>query len=370
MMRKFAAVLLLTLAAAAAAVRAGGAETEILTNDDVILLVESGIGEDLVADKIRGSECRFDVSAKELVRLSKDKKIPQTVIKLMMQVDERWKRNLKGAVGVALQDFLNSDPRNFERGVRALKRLGPAAIGEIASQGLAHESADVRAGAAEALGQIAHRDAIDPLFDALADKEPRVREAAARALKLTVGEPERETVFKRLTTVLQNLDAPRDGAVLALGHLREKRAVAEVRELAGPASAPQLRRAALSSLGLMDDKDSVDTLIKAVMEDRDSDCRVAAAFSLAQIGDAKAVPALVKAFADRWPQDREKLVGPLARFRDPRVVEALIVGLDDPNARVADLSWEALKLLTGESFKKSKQEWEGWWELDGKKRFQ
>jgi HEAT repeat protein len=374
MIRKIAAhlfpVLVLALALAGTARPASAGETEILTNDDIILLVESGLGEDIIAEKIRTSECRFDVSAKELVRLSKDKKVPQTLIKLMMQVEERWRRNLKGAVGVALQDFLNNDPKNYERGVRALKKLGPAAIGEISGQGLANESPEVRAGAAEALGQIAHRDAIDPLFDALADKDARVRAVAARSLKFAVGEAEREAACKRLTAMLQNLEVPRDGAVLALGHLKEKRAVAEIRTLAGPASAPMLRRAALEALGLMDDKDSVEALIKAVLEDRDTDCRAAAAFSLAQIGDAKAVPALVKAFSDRWPQDRERLVGPLARFRDPRVVEALIGALDDQNPRVGDLSLDALKLLTGENFKKAKQEWESWWELDGRKRFQ
>ena len=365
-MQRFAAASLVLVLALAA----GAARAETLTNEEVIKLVEAKFSEELIAQKIGSSECRFDLSTDGLLKL-KEKNVPPAIIKLMMDTNDRQLKEIKVAVQMALQGLKDKDPAQADRALRALKRLGPDAIGEIARQGLSSDSAAVRAGSAEAIGLIGHRDGLDPLFDALADREAEVRAAAARALKPVLdGEAAaaRDKAVKRLLDMLRLVDKPRDGAVLALGWLGEARAAPEIRGLVEAINAPIVRRAAAAALGLMGDKDGLDLLIKIVLEDRDAEVRAAAAFSLAQLGDPKAVPPLLKSF-ERFPQERARLVGPLSRFRDPKVVAALIEAIDDEDPKVGELAWEALKVLTGERLKKSKQDWADWWELAGKKRF-
>jgi HEAT repeat protein len=360
--RKAAAVV------AACLLLAAPARAETLTNDDVIQLVKSGLSETLVRKKIATSDCRFDMSAARLVEL-KEAGVPEGIIELMVDTHTKWKARITGAVQVALQGFRDDTGAQRERSLRDLQRLGPDAIPEIVRQGLINEEARVRSGAAEAIGLMGHRDGMEPLLEALTDRDAAVRTVAAAALKATVEDGERERVCKRLLAVVSGIDKPADGAVRALGHLGEKRAAPDLRKMAQADTAPAMRAAAAEALGAMRDAESLDLLIDRLLADRSAEVRGAAALALARIGDAKAVKPLVKAF-ERYPQDRRQLVGPLARFRDPEGVETLIEALDDDDARVKDMAWDALKLLTGEtSLKKDRSIWNEWWELEGRKRF-
>jgi HEAT repeat protein len=288
----------------------------------------------------------------------------------MIDSHKEWRNKIKGAVQVALQGFKDSEPKQVERALRELKLLGPDAIPEIDKQGLNSDSTLVRAGAVECIGLIAHRDGLEPVFRMLVDREGEVRAAAAKALK-PVAE-DREKVCARLTDMMGSLEQPRDGAVLALGYLKDLRAAPEIRKLTDVSSAPILRRAAVTALGLMEDKESLDLLVKCLIPDKPGSYNLevssAAAVSLARIGDSKAIRPLIKAF-ERYPQESSRLVGPLARFRDPQVVDTLIDALDHTDHTTSDLAWEALKMLTGSAMEKSKKDWRDWWDLDGRKRF-
>ncbi|HOX07322.1 MAG TPA: HEAT repeat domain-containing protein [Planctomycetota bacterium] len=374
-MRRFLATI---AAAAVLAFAAAGASAATLTNDDVITLTKKLAGEsgklgkeaeDLIVKTIATSDCRFDVSTEQIVKLS-DAKVPVRIIDLMIDSHREWRTRIKGAVQVALQGFKDGDPKLAERSLRELKGLGPDAIPVLDKDGLGSESAAVRAGTIEAIGQIAHRDGLEPVMRALLDREPAVRAAAAKALKSVV--EDRAKVAARLTDILGSLDQPRDGAALALGHLRETAAAPEIRKLTDPANSPLLRSAAAAALGLMADRDSVDLLISCMLPDKPGgynlDVCTAAAVSLARIGDPKAVRPMIKAF-ERYPQAGARLIGPLSRFRDPQVVETLIDALEHTDTQASDLAWEALKMLTGSDMKKSKQDWRDWWDLDGRKRF-
>jgi HEAT repeat protein len=364
-MRKFLATFAAVVLAALLVCPAALAET--LTNDDIIDLVKNKLGEKLIIKKIKTSKCRFDVSAKKLVELKKAG-VPEPIIELMVDTHNAWKKSIKGAVQVSLQGFRDPDLKQGERSLREIKNLGPDAIPEIVAQGLNSKYTEVRVGSAKALGLIGHRDASEPLFEALTDRERQVRGAAARALKYVVEDKEREKIYKRLVAMLTDIEKPRDGAVLALGHLKLVKAAPELRKMAQGDTSPDMRAGAVTSLGEMRDKQSLDLLIKRLLDDRSGQVRGRAALALAKLGDKKAVRPLVKAF-ERYPQDRRQFVGPMARFRDVQVVETFIEALEDNDTKVKDLAWEALKMLTGESLKKEKSLWSEWWELDGKKRF-
>jgi HEAT repeat protein len=343
----------------------GRADT--ITNEDVVEMVKSGLAEKLIVTKIKTSTCRFDVSARKLVEL-KQANVPDAIIELMLEVQKEWLSRLKGAVQVALQGFRDPEAKQQERALRDLQRLGPDAIPEIAKQGLANETAAVRAGSVQAIGLIAHRDGLEPVMDMIVDREENVRAAAAKALKYVVEDGQKEAVFKRLSAITTDIEKPGDGAVLALGYLGDKRAVEDLRRTAKGDTSPKMRKVAVTALGELRDAASLELVISRLLEDRDGGVRAAAAMSLAKIGDAKAAPALIKAF-ERYPQERRHFVGPMAKFRDPAVVEVFIEALDDEDSAVKDLAWEGLKLLTGESLKKDRTVWSEWWELDGKKRF-
>jgi HEAT repeat protein len=379
-MRRFA-----TMAVAAVlTLVAAGASAATMTNEDVVTLTKKLVGEDgklskeaedLIVKSIATSDCRFDVSTEQKVKLI-EAKVPIRIIDLMIDTQKDWRNKIRGAVMVSIQGFKDGDQKLAERALRELKQLGPDAIPYLEKDGLGSETVAVRAGAMEAIGLIGHRDGSEAAFRMLVDREPEVRAAAAKALKAVVEDRAKAAV--RLTDMLGSLDQPRDGAVLALGHLKELKAAAEIRKLTEPNNIPLLRSAAATALGLMGDKDSVDLLVGCLLPDKPGaynlDVGTAAAMSLARIGDPKAVLPMIKAF-ERYPQQSARLVGPLARFHDPRVVEILIDALDHVDAtdasgaKTSDLAWEALKLLTGSDMKKSKQDWRDWWDLDGKKRF-
>ena len=366
-------IVLLTLVLGAASARAA-----TMTNDDIITLTKKLVGEDgklsaeaqdLIIKSINTSDCRFDVSTEQKVKLI-DAKVPVRIIDLMIDAQKEWRNKIKAAVQVALQGFKDNDSKQAERSLRELTLLGPDAIPEIDKQGLTSDSAPVRAGAIAAIGQIAHRDGLEPAFRMLVDRESEVRAAAAKALR-SVAE-DREKACARLTEMMGSLEQPRDGAVLALGHLKDLRAAAEIRKLTDSANAPLLRRAAVTALGLMKDKDSLKLLIECLLPEKPGsyniDVSSAAAVSLAHIGDPQAISALIKAF-ERYPQESARLVGPLSSFHDRRVVETLIDALDHTDTKTSDFALEALKRLTGSEMPKNKTDWRNWWDLDGNKRF-
>ncbi|MHC4914644.1 MAG: HEAT repeat domain-containing protein [Planctomycetota bacterium] len=345
-----------------------GARAETLTNEDIMDMVKAGLSETVVVKKIKTSECNFDVSAKKLVELKKAD-VPESIIDLMLDVYKQQKDRIKAGVQVAIQGFKDLDAKQHERSLRALVRMGAAAISEIVRQGLANEHPKVRAGCTEAVGKIGHRDGLEPIMEVLVDREQPVRAGAASALRHLVPDAERDRIYKRLTAILTDIEKPGDGVILAFGHLGMKQALPEIRRIARGDTSPRMREVAVAAIGMLRDAESLDLAIKRMLDDRNGGVRVEASKALALIGNAKAVMPMIKAF-ERYPQDRRFLVGPMARFRHVKVVETLIEALEDDDARVKDLSWEALKMITGESMKKEKGVWSEWWELDGKRRFQ
>jgi hypothetical protein len=64
--------------------------TSVLSNKDVIELVNSGLSETIVVAKIRASETKFDVSTPALKSLS-DAKVPDSVIVVMLEKEQKTK---------------------------------------------------------------------------------------------------------------------------------------------------------------------------------------------------------------------------------------------------------------------------------------
>lgn len=60
------------------------AQTETLTNEDVILMTQAGLGRDLIIQKVKDSNGNYDVSARSLIELKKAG-VADEVIKIMLE---------------------------------------------------------------------------------------------------------------------------------------------------------------------------------------------------------------------------------------------------------------------------------------------
>lgn len=60
------------------------AQTETLSNEDVILMTQAGLGKDLIIQKVKDSNGNYDVSAKNLIELKKAG-VADEVLKIMLE---------------------------------------------------------------------------------------------------------------------------------------------------------------------------------------------------------------------------------------------------------------------------------------------
>lgn len=60
------------------------AQTETLTNEDVVLMTQAGLGKDLIVQKVKDSNGNYDVSAKILIELKKAG-VDDEVLKIMLE---------------------------------------------------------------------------------------------------------------------------------------------------------------------------------------------------------------------------------------------------------------------------------------------
>ena len=97
--------------------------------------------------------------------------------------------------------------------------------------------------------------------------------------------------------------------------------------------------------------------LTAAMEDSNDLVRVHAAAALGNLGDAGAVPFLVKGLADSKPLVRIRAAYALGRIKDAKAVPALIESIDDPDVDVSKASHKALQAITGREIERSKRAW-------------
>ena len=96
-----------------------------------------------------------------------------------------------------------------------------------------------------------------------------------------------------------------------------------------------VRVAAANSLGQLGDPRAIAALAKALREDTDARVREAAAYALGQIDDTRAVPHLLAALkAERAPNVRTKIVEALHEIDDPSALSGVVAVLKDPSVAV------------------------------------
>lgn len=187
----------------------------------------------------------------------------------------------------------------------------------------------VRGVAARALGTIGDARAFVPVARLLADPDPHVRELAVLGLE-KIPDP------RRLDALTRALDDPRMGvravAVAALAALEGRRAVEALVTVAAGDPDPHTRRMAISALGKRgsEARAAVPGLIR-LLEEGDGSIRGSVARVLGEIGDDRAVAALVGRLKEEpEPEVRQAIVEALGSFSHaPEAVSGLLIALHD-----------------------------------------
>ncbi|MBN1642454.1 MAG: HEAT repeat domain-containing protein [Anaerolineae bacterium] len=259
------------------------------------------------------------------------------------------------ALGRALYDFVEVR----QRATQALVGFGPALALATLRTALIAEDANVRAAAAEAMGILGDSAVQEALLAALQDPSVAVRQNAASALT-TACDPSFAPRAQMIRSLVTGEATERERAAAQLGEIRERRAeppltwaltydpeatvrlaAAHALERLGAAPAELLAQA----LGTGDDALAVAVLVElgadavppliAVVETDDGAAQRAAISALGQIGDPRAIPALIAATESVKGRMRELATRALGSMvGDPRVVPHLISLLQDSNPDV------------------------------------
>ena len=198
------------------------------------------------------------------------------------------------------------------------------------------QDGEVRRTAVWALGQIEDESAVPALTDLVRDRDVEMRRQAAWAL----GQIQAEAAVPALVTALRDSDAEvRSTAVWALGQIEAESAVEPLTGLLNDAT-PEVRKQAVWALGQIEAESAVPALARVVREDRDVETRQQAAWALGQIESASAVPALSAALKDANASVRKQAAWALGQTEARPAPAALQEALKDSDAEVrATAAW-------------------------------
>lgn len=252
-----------------------------------------------------------------------------------------WGETTEARETARLIASLESDePRTREVATWSLGARGSEEAVEPLIERLADGDARVRGVAARALGKIGEERAFDAVARLLQDPDPRVRELAAQGL----AEIEHEGRVAALTPMLDDPDVEvRSVTVAALGQLEKPGTVEALTRAALHDPDPHTRWMAIDALGKrgVGARAVVPALVRLLEEEPGFAPFVAPA--LGEIGDERAVPALVAHVGAEDAEVRESIVRALAAFAaEPTAVDGLLAALRDPEWQVRSAAAEAL----------------------------
>ncbi|MFP4055702.1 MAG: HEAT repeat domain-containing protein [Candidatus Brocadiia bacterium] len=304
---------------------------------------------------------------------------------LRTPLPDPWRKELLPVAGEIARQLENLNDRVGAKVV--LGDLGPPAQ-EVFFKVLKTGSLQARAAAAEGLGKAGDARAIGPLLDSLKTEEdwlrrratktidilssrlkdqavpplaaclktvetPRIRAAAARALRWTLTKESRQGLEPLLDALSDEAPEVRAAAAETLGRVgilswKRKLVQSAVEPLLARLAddAPSVRANAAKSLGAIKEPRAVAPLVKA-RTDPAAEVRAAAAEAMGRMDGPEAFNAILIALTDREGAVRASAVAALKRKKDTRVVGLLCGALSDPAPHVRLAAAQALRSKTG-----------------------
>ncbi|MDP2223025.1 HEAT repeat domain-containing protein [Nitrosomonas sp.] len=236
----------------------------------------------------------------------------------------------KTAVDALILTLQDEDSTVRWRTISALGEIGDKTAVDALILALKDEDSDFRRNVAEALKEIGDKTTVDALILALEDEDPSVRSSAANSL-WEIGD---KTAVDALILALEDEDPyVRFYAALAMGKIGDKSAIDALMILALKDEDSNVRSSAALALGEIGDKTAVDALI-LTLQDEDSTVRWRTASALGKIGDKTAVDALILALKDEDSDVRSSAAEALGEIGDKTTIDALILALKDEDSTV------------------------------------
>ncbi len=282
----------------------------------------------------------------------------------------------------------DKDPGVQQAAVIATGRLAPEGSIRALARVVGRQDLNLRILATTALGLTRQAAAVTPLMRLLSDTHPKVQANAARSLG-AIGSPRatialasmladpvtRIPVRLAITESLGRLGDPngvpillqatgeseatiRQAAVVALGQLKDVRAVSALALLTRE---PTLRESAIRALGQIGHVDGLPSLLRITKEPGADPITVKQAFwALGEIKSEASVAALKPYLSAKDTLMVKMACDALGRIRLPSATQALIDTLHHPDADTRDMAAWALQQLTGVNLGSDITRWEEW----------
>jgi hypothetical protein len=219
----------------------------------------------------------------------------------------------------------------------------------------------VRAAAVEDLGGIDSAAMVLTILKAANDVDPRVVEAAGKALG-------RMTSAESLEAMLSGLQAgnarAKRAALLGFSHITRPYPAAVpgiARMMSGD---DEQRRAVIKALENQQDPAGADALIKA-LKDRVPGLRVMAATALGELGAKEAAGALIDLLGSGDWSLRKAAAEALAKIRVKESIEPLLQRFEKDKGLMTEVLYKALVAITGQDFRYDAKNWRRWWDRWG-----
>jgi HEAT repeat protein len=265
------------------------------------------------------------------------------------------------ALMVAKEPEAEALPTTFGSG-RSKRKLTPQELEAIASfrEFARNENPIVRAAAVEDLGAIDSGAMVEFILAACNDVDPRVVEAAGRALGRMKSD---EALGGMLAGLDHGNSKARAAATFGFAHVKRSYPAAVPKILAVLRTGDDdLRRAAIQALANMKDPATTDALLEA-LGDRVPALRVIAAEALGELKAGMAAPALLEQVetAGDWSLQKAA-VEALAKIRSRDSIEPLIARLEAEEGVIVEALYKALVAITGQDFSDDAKFWRRWWD--------
>ncbi|MSU76821.1 MAG: DUF4190 domain-containing protein [Gemmataceae bacterium] len=179
-------------------------------------------------------------------------------------------------------------------------------------QNLTHSEANKRMLAADSLGKLKEKRAVEPLISALSDAQPSVRQAAIKAL----AQIKDDRAIDPLVKTLKDGDS-------------------------------RIRQESIRALGEFSDPRIAEPLV-ATLNDAEWTIRHAAVVVMEKIKDPRTLEPILTALKDPNPPLRVAAIKTLGHFRDPKIVAPLLTALDDADANIRQTAMKSLWLILAE----------------------
>jgi len=163
------------------------------------------------------------------------------------------------------------------------------------------------------LGHLKEKDSLDILIKMLNKGKTRMKNAVSEAL----GNIGSEIAVEPLIETLKD-DTARVSAIKALGQIGSNKAIDCLLEMLHDRD-PEVRSAAATSLGQIKDPKALEELTKALEEDSDVNVRRLASIAIGEIGQESSVPVLIKKLDDQFLNVATSSADSLIKIGNPSV---------------------------------------------------